>query len=233
MTARTSRILGETLIKSAKSQSRFPFDSLRSLRAGLDSAELRADGRFCPARNDKVEVHQGILARAGGSEIAEAALVLPLAFLVLLGIYWFGRAFNVYATINHAAREGARYAVAQSCATCGNAAPTIDSIATQVGQAMQASGLNPSLAITDNVTHLACGGGTVTCAAAGGPGEPPIWYCTNVQLVAASLLPPASGGPVCGVSIDFQYPFQLPLPFTSLNGQQLNLSAHVQMKTEQ
>jgi Flp pilus assembly protein TadG len=51
-----------------------------------------------------------------GSEIAEAALVLPILFMLLLGIYWFGRAFNVYATINHAAREGARVAVAQSCA---------------------------------------------------------------------------------------------------------------------
>ncbi len=43
-----------------------------------------------------------------GSEIAEAALVLPIFFMIMLGIYWFGRAFNVYATINHAAREGAR-----------------------------------------------------------------------------------------------------------------------------
>ena len=41
-----------------------------------------------------------------GSEIAEAALVLPIFFMLMLGIYWFGRAFNVYATINHAAREG-------------------------------------------------------------------------------------------------------------------------------
>ena len=29
-----------------------------------------------------------------GSEIAEAALVLPIFFLIMLGIYWFGRAFN-------------------------------------------------------------------------------------------------------------------------------------------
>ena len=195
MSARTSKMRGETLIKSVRSKGRF-------------------------------------LTGTAGSEVAEAALVLPIAFMVLLGIYWFGRAFNVYATINHAAREGARYAVAQGCASsCNNAPPTIDKIASQVGQAMQASGLDPGLAITDSVTHPACGGGNATCAAASGSGEPPIWYCTNVQLVAT---PPAgSGGPVCGVSIDFQYPFQLSLPFTSLNGQLVNLSAHVQMKTEQ
>jgi Flp pilus assembly protein TadG len=176
-----------------------------------------------------------LLAGASGAEIAEAALVLPLAFMVLLGIYWFGRAFNVYATINHAAREGARYAVAQTCATCSppNAAPTINNIADQVKQAMQASGLDPSLAITDSVTHPACGGGTATCTAASGSGEPPIWYCTNVKLVAAPPPPPGSGAPVCGVTIDFQYPYQMFLPFTSLNQQPLKLSAHVQMKTEQ
>jgi len=171
-----------------------------------------------------------LLAGAVGSEIAEAALVLPIAFMVLLGIYWFGRAFNVYATINHAAREGARYAVAQSCASCSNSAPTMNNIALQVGQAMQASGLDPNLAITDSVTHTACPvGPSNTCAP--NPGAPAIYYCNNVQLVAAP--PSGSGGPVCGVSIDFEYPFQLSLPLSSLNGQQVNLTAHVQMRTEQ
>src|ERR1700736_3166971 len=53
------------------------------------------------------------------SEIAEAALVLPLMFMILLGIFWFGQAFRIYGTITHAAREGARAAVAPLCATCG------------------------------------------------------------------------------------------------------------------
>ena len=174
-----------------------------------------------------------LLAGAGGAEIAEAALVLPIAFMVLLGIYWFGRAFNVYATINHAAREGARYAVAQQCASCGNAPPTVANIALQVGQAMQASGLDPNLAITDSVTHPACGGGNATCTVASGSGEPPISYCTNVQLVPTAQLPAGSGGPACGVAIDFEYPFQLSLPYTSLGAQPVNLTAHVQMRTEQ
>jgi len=176
-----------------------------------------------------------MLAGAGGSEVAEAALVLPLVFLVLLGIYWFGRAFNVYATINHAAREGARYAVAQTCATCSppNNPPDINKIADQVGQAMQASGLDPNQAIVDSVTRTPCPVGVAnTCTA--NSGGPAIWYCTNVQLVTPPLtLPAESGAPPCGVSIDFQYPYQMFLPFTSLNGQPLKLSAHVQMKTEQ
>jgi len=173
-----------------------------------------------------------LLAGAGGSEIAEAALVLPIAFMVLLGIYWFGRAFNVYATINHAAREGARYAVAQTCASCGNGPPASGNIGTQVSQAMQASGLDPGLASAQQtVTLPACGGGTASCQLIpiGSAGD--ICYYTGVQLVASP--PTGSGGPACGVSIDFQYPFQLSLPYTPLGAQPVNLAAHVQMRTEQ
>src|ERR1700720_2474931 len=84
-----------------------------------------------------------------GSEIAEAALVLPIFFMILLGIYWFGRAFNVYATINHAAREGARAALTHTCATCGtpNGRTSLSTIGTQVKQALQASSLDPGQAV--------------------------------------------------------------------------------------
>src|ERR1700729_4302091 len=43
-----------------------------------------------------------------GAEIAEAAAVLPLMFMVLLGIFWFGQAFSIYVAITRAAQEGAR-----------------------------------------------------------------------------------------------------------------------------
>ena len=79
-----------------------------------------------------------------GAEIAEAAIVLPLVFMLLLGIYWFGRAYNIYATITYAAREGARAATAPTSATLGNTALTPDQVATRVTQALQASKLNPS-----------------------------------------------------------------------------------------
>src|SRR5271170_2261610 len=85
-----------------------------------------------------------VIRETRGSQVAEAALVMPLAFMLLLGIYWFGRAFNTYATINHAAREGARIAVAQTCGTCGNTAPAASNVASTVTQAMQASSVDPS-----------------------------------------------------------------------------------------
>jgi Flp pilus assembly protein TadG len=166
-----------------------------------------------------------------GSEIAEAALVLPIFFMLMLGIYWFGRAFNVYSTINHAAREGARVAVAQSCATCGtpNISLTTNQIATQVGQSLQASSLDPNQVQAAGGARTACGGlGTAFCQTASS--GPQIRVCYNVQL--PNTTPASSGAPACGVSVDFQYPYQFFLPFTSLNMQQIMLNAGVQMTGE-
>jgi Flp pilus assembly protein TadG len=43
-----------------------------------------------------------------GEEIAEAALVLPLLFIILIAVFWFGQAFRIYTTLTQAARQGAR-----------------------------------------------------------------------------------------------------------------------------
>ena len=40
--------------------------------------------------------------------------------MLLFGIMWFARAFNIYTTMNRAARAGALAAAAHNCATCGN-----------------------------------------------------------------------------------------------------------------
>jgi len=169
-----------------------------------------------------------------GSEIAEAALVLPIFFMIMLGIYWFGRAFNVYATINHAAREGARVASAQTCATCGtpNGQPSLSTIGTQVKQALQASSLDPGQAVItgEPTTRTACGGGTTSCLTPGAGPHICVYY--NVQLQPSASLPAGSGAPACGVSVQFQYPYQFSLPYTSLNMQKIMLNAGVQMTGE-
>jgi len=167
-----------------------------------------------------------ILSGNDGSEIAEAALVLPIAFMILLAIYWFGLAFNIYGTINHAAREGARIAVAQTCASCGNTPPTTATIASGVTNALLADHLRPSQIIAITPAYASCAGAAATCASSSN-----VYVCTNVQLVAVP--PAASGAPACGVTIDFQYPYQAVLPFTSISNQALKLSAHVQMRSEQ
>src|SRR6266700_2724259 len=59
-----------------------------------------------------------LAAEARGAEIAEAAAVLPLMFMTLLGIFWFGQAFSIYGAITRAAQEGARAGAIPYCATC-------------------------------------------------------------------------------------------------------------------
>jgi hypothetical protein len=170
-----------------------------------------------------------------GSEIAEAALVLPIFFMIMLGIYWFGRAFNTYATINHAAREGARLGTVQGCAMCGtpNLQPTPNQIADQVALALQASSLLPGQvsSTAEPSTRPACGGGTTSCKTPSA-GKPQICVYYNVQLQPTATLPTNGGAPGCGVSVQFQYPYQFYLPYTSLNMQQIMLNAGVQMTGE-
>src|SRR5260370_41148108 len=84
---------------------------------------------------------------ARGQEIAEAALVLPIVFMLMLGIFWFGQAFSIYGTIPHAPREGARSAVSPICATCGTPldSPTVAQNAVNALQnALLAAKLDPA-----------------------------------------------------------------------------------------
>ena len=88
-----------------------------------------------------------LAAETRGAEIAEAAAVLPLMFMMLLGIFWFGQAFSIYGAITRAAQEGARAGAAPICATCVGANTTAQSdinAATAVQAALVASKLDPN-----------------------------------------------------------------------------------------
>src|SRR5258708_26887206 len=92
----------------------------------------------------RINVISSRLARdACASEVAEAALVLPVMFMMLLGIFWFGQAFSIYGTITHAAREGARAAVAPACATCGGTNDPSPNAYNAIKSALLAAKLNP------------------------------------------------------------------------------------------
>ncbi|HIQ01886.1 MAG TPA: hypothetical protein EYH30_07120, partial [Anaerolineales bacterium] len=45
-----------------------------------------------------------------GQTLVEFALILPVLLLLLFGIIEFGAAFHAWLTLEHAAREAARYA---------------------------------------------------------------------------------------------------------------------------
>jgi Flp pilus assembly protein TadG len=165
-----------------------------------------------------------------GAEIAEAAAVLPLMFMVLLGIFWFGQAFSMYGTITRAAQDGVRAGAAPYCTTCTPGSTSPDQNAFNAVQAsMSVAKLDPAKAISPSpapaFNSCVSGGGSVACD------SNITGVCVQNQVLMSSS--PSSGG-VCGISVSFQYPFQFWLPFTSLNKQKiwLTASAHARVETQ-
>ncbi|MEJ2006955.1 MAG: pilus assembly protein [Acidobacteriota bacterium] len=142
-----------------------------------------------------------------GAELLEAAVVLPVLLMLLLGIVAFGRAWNVYQTITRAAREGAREAVLTPCAIApgcpgNNTFYTAGDIRTDfVEPALQADGLDPT-----QIKN----------------------YTTTYVFMDATNPSPS----VCGVQIAFQYPFSFAIPLTTLQYSTITLSTKVQMRLE-
>jgi hypothetical protein len=166
-----------------------------------------------------------VLRSEEATEIAEAALVLPLVFTLLIGIFWFGRAYNIYATVTEAAREGARVAAASSCAMCGNAAPAPSTVATRIGEVLQASKLDPAqINLPSTPAPTLCTGITPapSCSVNGN-----IRVCQGVRLNSTS-----NPVPECGVMVSFRYPYQFNFPFTSLNLQLIQIPAAAELRME-
>jgi hypothetical protein len=166
---------------------------------------------------------------SAGTEIAEAALILPILFMILLGIFFFGRAYNIYGTITQAAMQGARAAVAPACATCGSTPLTAAQIATNVvAPVLQASHLDTAAVQSLQPAACPCGsappcGTPVACDPAGVSATPSICVQQNVNLTATA------GQQQCGTSVAFQYPYGFNLPFQSFT---LNMKATAQMRGE-
>jgi Flp pilus assembly protein TadG len=182
----------------------------------------------------------------GGTEIAEAAMVLPLLFLVLLAIFWFGQAFRIYGTVTRAAREGARAAVAPACTTCAATTPTQNAI-NAVTSAMSAAHLNtaqlqpwgstwnPPPLCSCGSTSSSCGGGSVV-ACDNSVSNNNVCVQPNVQLSYTTVL---GGAGTCGtsVSMGYRYPISFtlpcwPAPCTSLDLSKMTLTGQAEMRLE-
>ncbi len=164
-----------------------------------------------------------------GAEIAEAAAVLPLMFMMLLGIFWFGQAFSIYGAITRAAQEGARAGSFPYYAT-STQADSLTAFATNADNAIQsaliASKLNPALARAGTPPPFtSCNQNPPACA------NTSLNYCVQAPVVLTNAFSPGAPG-VCGISVTFQYPFQFWLPFTSLNKQQIWISASARVRME-
>ncbi len=163
-----------------------------------------------------------LAAETRGAEIAEAAAVLPLMFMMLLGIFWFGQAFSIYGAITRAAQEGARAGAAPYCTTCNSPNLPATNAVNAVTTALIASKLDPTLARVPvpAPTFTACPGPSSSSCSGAVCVQAPVWLRTG-----------AANG-VCGMSVSFQYPFQFWLPFTSLNKQKIWITASARVRLE-
>jgi Flp pilus assembly protein TadG len=164
------------------------------------------------------------------AEIAEAAAVLPLMFMMLLGIFWFGQAFSIYGAITRAAQDGARAGAAPSCTTCASVGSAAANAVAAVNTDLLASKLDPTKIPPPSSTPAfntctVVAGGSTSCAIVSGS---QVCVQSPVQLSTTS----AGGTGVCGISVSFQYPFQFWLPFTSLNKQRILLTAQARVRME-
>jgi Flp pilus assembly protein TadG len=170
------------------------------------------------------------LASREGAEIAEAAVVLPLVFMLLLGIIWFGRTFNIYGTIAQAAQQGAILAARPTWAGGGSGPtfPTDQTVDNQIAAVMRASSIDPT-----QIPPNSNAPSPVSCV-----NPPMLATCTNTNNITICrqvlLNAPASATmpSQCGVIVSFQYPFQFFLPFTSLNMLNVVMTAQAQSRME-
>ena len=177
-------------------------------------------------------VFERLVVETRGAEIAEAAAVLPLMFMILLGIFWFGQAFSIYGAITRAVQDGARAAAVPYCATCTTASTSIANAASAVRSDLLASKLDPSSAQSPSTppsmfscidrSSIPCDGSTTS-------------FCFQVPIQLTSTSGGATGNgasPLCGVSVSIQYPFRFWMPFTSINNQTIWITSSAQVRME-
>ncbi len=194
----------------------------------------------------------GILRRVwhdcGAAEIAEAAFVLPLLFVFILGIFQFGRVYLVYSTMQRAAQEGARASAGSTCALCGTGnlqLPANQVASVIVAPIFQNAHVDATLLTVPVTAPLrnSCvpplPGVLVACDVAGALASPKICVQRNVVLNVSSGGVPTSGTPVCGTSVSLVYPYSFSLPsvsttppYISRQSYALNLRAQAQVKGE-
>ena len=118
-----------------------------------------------------------------GAELAEASLVILLFTLLTLGVFEFGRAYNIYQNITNAAREGARFAVAPQRGG-GLAYPTTGQVRAVVVDFLNSANLAD-------------------------PGGANLQVLPNQSLGGVAPCDPAVSGSPCGTRVSLTYPFSI------------------------
>lgn len=116
-----------------------------------------------------------------GAELVEAAFVILLFVILMLGIFQFGRAYNIYQNITNAAREGARFAIAPLRGGTTNYPDPNTEVKPLINSFLQSVNLVPSVATVTITTN------------------------NNVD----PSCPCASSGCACGTGVNISYPFNI------------------------
>jgi len=116
-----------------------------------------------------------------GAELVEMAFVVLIFLVLMMGVFEFGRAFNIYQNITNAAREGARFAVAPQRGGTTNY-PNNTEVSDVINSFMRSSYLNPAVA-TINI------------------------QLNNQNIDPACTPCVAGGGCACGTRVSISYPF--------------------------
>ena len=96
-----------------------------------------------------------------GAALMEAALVMPLLLMLTVGVWTTARAWNVHSTMDHAAREAARYG-ATEVPWDGTSTAAVRAV---VDQELQASAITPA-----DVATVCIDQGNAPCGLAAIPG---------------------------------------------------------------
>lgn len=171
--------------------------------------------------------------RDSGSEIAELALVLPLLFLVILAIFWFGLAFAVSSTAQRAAKQAAQTGARPTCVACTNRFPNNTEILASLNLVLGAGHLDPG--------NLTAYSPAFACRATPAPDCSTVQnveVCSNAPVSCGTVpcqVPPVTCGtnPSLGVRVSFGYNFKSPVPLGSWNQITIPASAQVPQEDDQ
>jgi len=185
-------------------------------------------GEFFKVKKLANTIWRKLVVETRGAEIAEAAFVLPVMFMILLGIFWFGQAYSLYGTITRAAQEGARAGAAPYCTTCNSPNGPVINAGNAVKAALTIAHLDPTQVVlpASPPAFVNCLNGNPVSTCNGATANACVE--SEVQLVPADGI----GAGVCGISVSLQYPFKFSLPYTGLNNRQILLTASASVRME-
>jgi Flp pilus assembly protein TadG len=93
--------------------------------------------------------------RQRGATLVEFAVVLPVFFILIMGIYEFGRAYNIQQTLTDAAREGARYSVAPMAGT--DTLPSVSGVTDWVNTFLTSDGVTGTVSVNQTLSRTVNG----------------------------------------------------------------------------